>query len=419
MKSVSADIILLPETNLQWTHHSILSLSNQHRRRIFNFSKQTTSNSQRIYDSPYQPGGTCSIIVDKLIGRHQESTNDHLLGRWTITTLNMKRNQKLSILCCYQVCQQSNSTTGPKTAYSQQWSLLKERGTTIPNPRKQFYSDLDTTLSTLVQQGHTIILAGDFNTSLGDDPSGLDKIIHKYNLVDTIQHLHGTHSCASYNRGRKCIDYIFCSQSFVPALQRGAILPFHSITASDHRPIFLDIDINITFQSPLSALLRPSQCSLSSTHPSNCAKYIANLFAGFQRHRIFQRIQQLNNITSNPEPHAIALVEAIDRDVTRLMISSEKCLTKPSPVPFSSKLEQACLHVSILKLRYSQLKYHKRYDTHILRLQQHLRVPLNLPNDLATTKQMLRTARTNVKTLRKNTYINYYFILRYIYSRHY
>ena len=51
------------------------------------------------------------------------------------------------------------------------------------------------------------------------------------------------------------------------------------------------------------------------------------------------------------------LVESIDRDVTRLMISSEKQLTKPSPTPFSSKLAQACIRVSILKLRYKELRY--------------------------------------------------------------
>ena len=401
MKSVSADIVLLTETNLQWTHPTVLLMSNCHRKRIFDFSIQTTSNSQRNYNSPYQPGGTCSILIDKLVGRHLTSTTDLILGRWNITTLNTRNNHKLSIVCCYQVCQQSPDHAGPKTAYSQQWSLLKEQGVAYPDPRKQFYKDLDKTLTSLAQQDHTIILAGDFNNSLGDDPHGLDKIVYKFNLTDAIQHLHGPSSLPSYNRGKKCIDYIFCSRSFLPAIQRGAILPFYSITTSDHRPIFIDIDISRTFQSPLSSLIRPSQRSLSSTNPSNCAKYIAKIHSSFQHHRIFHRIKQLESIKSLHAPNAIELLEAIDRDVTRLMLSSEKHLIKPSPAPFSSKLEQACLHVSLLKLKYSELKHNKPHSSHINRLQQHLRKPFQIPNDIATTQTKLRQARSTVRTLRK------------------
>ena len=44
------------------------------------------------------------------------------------------------------------------------------------------------------------------------------------------------------------------------------------------------------------------------------------------------------------------------------MISSKKRLTRPSPTPFSSKLAQACIQVSILKLRYSELKRNKDYS---------------------------------------------------------
>ena len=259
MQSISADIILLPETNIQWNDYSVAAVTSRHRRDTFSFSKQISSNSTQIYDSTYQPGGTCSILVDKMVGRHHSSFSDPTLGRWTVTNLNMRRDQHLSIICCYQVCNQSISTVGPKTAFAQQWSLLREKGIHHPNPRKQFYSDLDELIASLRRQGNMIILAGDFNSTLGDDPTGLDRILHKYNLADTIQHLHGSYHCATHIRGSKCIDYIFCSSEFLPAVQRGAILPFQSITFSDHRPIFLDLDITTTFQTPLSSLLKPHQ----------------------------------------------------------------------------------------------------------------------------------------------------------------
>ena len=119
-KSVSADVLLFPETNLQWSDYSIIQSANRHRRTTFQFSKQVNSHSQLSYETPYQPGGTTSIITDNLIGRYHSSFSDPSLGRWSVIHLTLPRNQILTIVCCYQVCDQHISQVGPKTAFSQQ-----------------------------------------------------------------------------------------------------------------------------------------------------------------------------------------------------------------------------------------------------------------------------------------------------------
>ena len=68
IKSISTDIALFPETNLQWTHYTVQTSSNNHRRNTFDFSKQVTSNSNHSYNSTYQPGGICSILIDNMVG---------------------------------------------------------------------------------------------------------------------------------------------------------------------------------------------------------------------------------------------------------------------------------------------------------------------------------------------------------------
>ena len=80
-----------------------------------------------------------------------------------------------------------------KTAFYQQWSILKKHGILCPNPRKQFFSDLDTLLTKLKASDHSIILAGDFNASVGDNPHGIDKLLNKHSLIDTVSYLHGTY----------------------------------------------------------------------------------------------------------------------------------------------------------------------------------------------------------------------------------
>ena len=171
-----------------------------------------------------------------------------------------------------------------------------------------------------------ILLAGDFNSSLGDDPTGLDRIIHKYQLCDAIQHLHGSYSCATYSHGTRCIDYIFSCSELRLAIQRGGILPFNAITSSDHRAIFVDVDMTRAFQSQLPSLLKPPQRCLFSSNVTNCSKYVLSLYDGFKHHRIFQRVKQLSSVMITDMLQAIELAEAIDQDITRLMLSSEKKL---------------------------------------------------------------------------------------------
>ena len=80
IKSISTDIALFPETNLHWSNYNVQSISNRHRRHIFDYSKQITSNSTHTYNSNYQPGGTCSLLLQKMVGRHHSSFSDSSLG---------------------------------------------------------------------------------------------------------------------------------------------------------------------------------------------------------------------------------------------------------------------------------------------------------------------------------------------------
>ena len=140
----------------------------------------------------------------------------------------------------------------------QQWSLLRDQGITNPKPRKQFYRDLDTVISKLREDNHSIILAGDFNESLGDDPEGLDRITIKYGLCDCISYRHGPYSTTTYSRGHKCLDCIVVSSDLLPSICQSGILPFDSLFTSDHRAIFLDLDPSKSLGNPVQPLWSPA-----------------------------------------------------------------------------------------------------------------------------------------------------------------
>ena len=116
------------------------------------------------------------------------------------------------------------------------------------------------------------------------------------------------------------------------------------------------------------------------------------------QHHVFDRTREL---VSNPDPNH-ALIEAIDHDMTRLMISSEKKLKRPSPYPFSSKLLQACLKVTILKTHLNATKRNKNKQHILNTLQSKLKEPTPLPPDIPSINALLRDARKLVQAIRKD-----------------
>ena len=177
MNSFCADVMLLTETNLYWPTYSVQKSMADHRKNLHRYSKQVCSCSTLSYNTPYQPGGTCSIMTGNLTGRFHSSQRDEKLGRWSVLHLNLPGSKILSIICCYQCCKHTIQSAGPKAAFCQQWSILHDSGIAHPNPRRQFIKDLDQLLSKLTSSGHSIVLAGEFNETIGDDHDGLDRTL--------------------------------------------------------------------------------------------------------------------------------------------------------------------------------------------------------------------------------------------------
>lgn len=81
--------------------------------------------------------------------------------------------------------------------------LIRQADSTV-DPRKAFRRYLTAFLTEEVNHGHEIILTGDFNERLGDDPSGMSKIAATFELIDIMhqQHPH-LNDPATYARGSK------------------------------------------------------------------------------------------------------------------------------------------------------------------------------------------------------------------------
>ena len=78
--------------------------------------------------------------------------------------------------------------------------------TNRPNPhclRKHHSDDLLQYVKTLQAKGQSLVLAGDLNESLGDDPDGMSLLVSECSLFDAISDRHGPMQFTTYQQDQK------------------------------------------------------------------------------------------------------------------------------------------------------------------------------------------------------------------------
>jgi hypothetical protein len=233
----------------------------------------------------------------------------------------------------------------------QQWNLLRRAGDKDPSPRKSFCSDLDDFLTPLQTAGDEYILMGDLNEQLGDSTSGMNAIIAKFGLVDPTASQHGLDGAIpTYRRSNNRLDYIMISHGLAETIWQSGILPFNCIISSDHRGVFIDIDIDIDAflggdpSSLMSAILR----GIRSTTPKYCVKYVTEMDKYLTEHNIHARVQCLSTQTTQQGLTASLKKkwEGIDQDILRASLHAEKKVTKKYRPPWSLTLHQASMRAT-------------------------------------------------------------------------
>ena len=91
--------------------------------------------------------------------------------------------RRITIVSAYQVVSDI-VVPGTTTAASQQHSLLLQRNDSTLAPRKAFRRDLTAYLQQCKSAGDEIMLMGDFNEVMGDDPEGMALLAQKLELFD-------------------------------------------------------------------------------------------------------------------------------------------------------------------------------------------------------------------------------------------
>jgi hypothetical protein len=275
LKNIEADIFGLVETQLHCCNPQVQRVLQDCKRRVRDQCKMFLCSTEEDWATQHKPGGTRVGVTGSLVGRVRKQYHDKY-GRWTRIDLLGRDGHTLTIICAYQVVQDSG-VCGDKTTYSQQIRLMRLDGIREPSPRKIFIQDLKVLVKFLHSAHHDVILMGDFNKLIGAKPSEMASVINAGHLTDTYCFRHGLdHESTTYARGTKRVDYVLVSHRFTEHIRATGAEPFNYRIFSDHCGLFVDFALPGFFDRACNELVK---------HPSrdlivDCPRHVKQ--SGFQ-----------------------------------------------------------------------------------------------------------------------------------------
>ena len=329
------DIACLTEINLDVNKSSLkYKLTEKAKHLDKNCSLITASSNTTITDSESKRGGSLILTRGNWSGREIEKGKDPL-GRWTYSILSGKANRKLTIITLYRVCNQKNQEDGRCTIYMQQENDLINDNRTLTEPREAILCDLTSLITKLKVKGHDIILLGDMNGNV-DTCDRVEKFLYDNELYDAIKTTHPGMGPATYDRGSRCIDLIAISNTIEPtAVKRCGYLPFYKGIFSDHRGMYVDLDITALFNKAKPDTTKEIYKRFTTSQVKKCAKYIDNLVIHVKEAAIDRKIddlcERMNNFETNGEGNIDEMIHECKKlfsKTTQIMKASEKKVGK-------------------------------------------------------------------------------------------
>lgn len=333
------DIAHLTETNIKWNHSNITT-ANKLLKNIHQQLRTNMTGSTEITESDYQPGGTYCSVHGKWTGRIIERITDSTgLGRWAGFRLEGRHQRNIIILSCYRPTKSQDHSDN--TCFSQQWRLLrKSTPTKNPNPRTILINDLIKLTQQWQQENCDILIGMDANSHLDESPTEILSLIQETNLTSLHKHISAP---ATHSGGSKCIDFIFGTPRLANAVRSAGYLSFYEgAWPSDHRGLFVDINIPELIDGVVHNLDNPTKRHLYSNNRIQSAKFLTNLSRNKFLPALATQLFTLNNITLWEESDHKAF-EEIDNQFTNILIQSEQRCAMNRTTPWSPELHEAYL----------------------------------------------------------------------------
>jgi hypothetical protein len=215
--------------------------------------------------------------------------DDTVCGRWSYITFNTKENKHITVINTYRVCSQRD--LGDTTASRQQQCVQyadEELRPYVLDPHKQTLIDMQYFVQEILQLGDEVILSLDanqdeyqpyrpqdhdtcFKTKGGFQVNGsvdgsLRSFMTNCRLTNALTDVHSEQVPNTHVRRSKQIDFALVTYGIRHCIKAVGLLD-ESILKSDHRAIFLDLDLLLLFGTSLERLERPQFRNLKLDDP--------------------------------------------------------------------------------------------------------------------------------------------------------
>jgi exonuclease III len=243
-------------------------------------------------------GGVLQMSINNLATRTIASYSDPY-GRFTSQTHIGKNGNLLTIITGYRV---GDTSQGPASAYAQQRAMLVSQNRPA-KPRALFNVDIIAYTQDCQQQGHDIVLCLDANETTTKTNSSIRKLMTTCSLVDVHEALHPSKSPPSHRSGSGKIDYILTSPRILQCVTRAGILPIDDAYGSDHRLLFIDIDIVECFQGVKKDPINPRTRSFTTKNRKQSEMFRQAIRLKWERQNFSKRIKILSELMNQPTPY--------------------------------------------------------------------------------------------------------------------
>lgn len=250
--------------------------------------------------TPFQPGGTMVLSLNTAAHRVFEIGKDTTgLGRWSWSRYRGRHDLILHVISAYRPCIPQDP--GENTTHSQHQRYLDAHNDTR-HPRNAMLEDLESHITQYKNQGDQIVVLMDCNEDVRR--ARITTWLQRLELTDVIMSTHGsTQAPATYNRGSKPIDGIFCS-STIP-VQACGYLPFGAFPL-DHRGLWIDVLYENAFGYKIPRCIQPAAQKLQCKDPRVVSKWV-NAYDSFIRtHNLHVQQFELERLATLPLTPAMA-----------------------------------------------------------------------------------------------------------------
>ena len=263
----------------------------------------------------YQPGGVAAGFFGMLNNRYINVKFDKY-GRWLFHEFS-GQSAKVRIYTLYRVNPKTNK--GHTTAWIQQETALLKNGVT-ENPRKHVITEMLKELRHSLQNGYEILLLADMNETV-DAVEKTNSKLNQIGLTNIFQNylynLPRTHK-----NGSKAIDHIWGSKRILEAVSQIGMAPFNYVTKTDHRGLFIDLNLSTLLDENKLELKTAKFRKLKMSNPKKVQKYVKNLEEQWSHHNMNKKFKKLNEYIKKDHINSEELrrkLNTIDNEITNIL----------------------------------------------------------------------------------------------------